>query len=209
MHAADVPFSGFTARLGILPTSPWPTSVGWWRPGPPGLAGIGCDPTMSSSTGAARVASPGRSLRPSRPPLSPCRLHFAIHGFACRQGRLDDTASPAWVCCRPFPPGLAVPGGVRAAAEPPSVSFSRSSRLLRRKAPRETTSSPSSRPPVTSMSASVSIPVCTSRRRKRPPPSGTNTNVLPSCRITASAGTAIASRSAPCGRSTHTNMPGL
>ena len=28
----------FTERHGILPSVPWPTSVGWYRPGPPALA---------------------------------------------------------------------------------------------------------------------------------------------------------------------------
>jgi len=27
----------FTGRLGIVPTCPWPTSVGWHEPGLPGL----------------------------------------------------------------------------------------------------------------------------------------------------------------------------
>lgn len=44
--------------------------------------------------GAARGPSPGRSLRPSRPPLTPCWPRFAIPGFACQQGRLHGTGSP-------------------------------------------------------------------------------------------------------------------
>jgi len=30
----------FTERPGIVPSVPWPTSVGWMEPGPPGLASM-------------------------------------------------------------------------------------------------------------------------------------------------------------------------
>ena len=36
----------------------------------------------------------GRSLRPSRPPLTACPLRFAIHGCVCFHSPLEGTGSP-------------------------------------------------------------------------------------------------------------------
>ena len=62
------PWTGFTARLGILPTLPWPTSVGWCLPGPPGLAHIipslalrACMNVSIQAPGASRGICPPRT----------------------------------------------------------------------------------------------------------------------------------------------------
>jgi hypothetical protein len=50
---------------------------------------------VSRSAGAARATSPGRLLRPSWPPLAPCRLHFALRAALAGTGRLHRTGSPS------------------------------------------------------------------------------------------------------------------